>query len=358
LPYLDLLKPELSANGMKKLLLITFDYELFLGSRSGKVKECIIDPTYKLLEILKRYEFKAIFFVDTVYLLRLQEIADNYPKAQEDKKAIFDQLTTIVRQGHYIFPHIHPHWLDAEYLEDLNEWSLDNTRYYKFSSLSNEKQKEVFDASVRVIQTITCQIGQDIPLDAYRAGGWSIQPFEYFKPHFEKHGIRHEFSVIPGRYQRSEAHYYDFREAPTQRPVYRFREDVCITDDQGPFTEWTISVMPISNLGQWFDFSISGLLHRLRLAGRYKGNTLVPLQRIEGDVYDNENNTRHIASFEGLNPLRIALYLSLIRKNQYFQFISHPKLLSKFELNMIKILFWSIGRKSSMETDFRKANYA
>jgi hypothetical protein len=288
----------------------------------------------------------------------LKEIAGKFPSAAKDLSSILEQLKVMVQEGHYIFPHIHPHWLDAVYLDDINEWSLNNTRYYKFSSLSTRQQGELFDESVDLLKSVVDPIDKDFVLDAYRAGGWSIQPFQYFKPLFEKHGIRHEFSVIPGRYQRSDAHYFDFRNVPINRPVYRFNDDVCVADEGGPFTEWTISVLPLSNVDQFFDFSFSGLLHRLHLVGRYKGNTVISLQKVEGDVYDNDNNTRHIASFEGLNPYRILRYLSLIKKNQYFQFISHPKLLSDFEIKMIKILFWSIGNKRSLETDFRKAKYA
>ena len=340
---------------MKKLLLFTFDYELFLGQRSGMVDECLVKPTYRLIELLNQYNFKGIFFVDTVYLLRLKEIAVSFPEAAKDEASIMEQLKALVRDGHYVFPHIHPHWLDATYLSDKNEWSLENMRYYKFASLTKEKQYELFDASVEVLRSITSVVDEHIPIDAYRAGGWSIQPFNYFRPHFEKHGIRHEFSVIPGRYQRSDAHYYDFRNAPVNRPVYNFSEDVCTTDENGPFTEWTISVMPINNLGQWFDFSISGLLRRLGITGKQRGATVASSHRIEGDVYDDENSTRYVASFEELNPYRVMKYLRIIRSNDYFHFISHPKLLNGFELKMVELLFKSLGKKNSLETDFRKA---
>ena len=51
----------------KKLLLFTFDYELFLGDKSGSVQDCLITPTDHLISLLNKYEFKAYFFVDTVY---------------------------------------------------------------------------------------------------------------------------------------------------------------------------------------------------------------------------------------------------------------------------------------------------
>ena len=52
-----------------KLLLITFDYELFLGEQSGAVTQCLINPTDRLLASLNSYGLKALFFIDTVFYI-------------------------------------------------------------------------------------------------------------------------------------------------------------------------------------------------------------------------------------------------------------------------------------------------
>jgi peptidoglycan/xylan/chitin deacetylase (PgdA/CDA1 family) len=66
----------------KRTVLITFDYELFLGEQSGIVHQCLIEPTNKLLDCLNKYAFKAVFFIDTVYLLRLKEVSAEYDRAK------------------------------------------------------------------------------------------------------------------------------------------------------------------------------------------------------------------------------------------------------------------------------------
>src|SRR5271170_6423278 len=132
---------------MKKVVLFTFDYELFLGSSSGQAKDCILIPTNRLLEILNQHDFRGIFFVDTVYLMRLTEVSRTNANALKDLEAILEQLTRIAKQGHYIYAHIHPHWIDAEFLPDKNEWSLQNTRYYKFSSLDQGQKHKLFAGS-------------------------------------------------------------------------------------------------------------------------------------------------------------------------------------------------------------------
>ena len=74
-----------------KNLLITFDYELFLGRRSGRPLDCILQPTQLLLDKLKLYGAKAVFFVDATYLCRLKEQGKTNPECLEDLKEIGNQ---------------------------------------------------------------------------------------------------------------------------------------------------------------------------------------------------------------------------------------------------------------------------
>jgi len=336
-------------------VLFTFDYELFLGARSGNPRECILDPTSRLLKLLQRFEWKGVFFVDTVYLMRLEEMAPEHPQAELDRADIMEQLAEIIAQGHTIFPHIHAHWLDAVYLAGANEWSLDNTRYYQFSSLPAGQQRTLFDASVQIIRSVGRKGEGQAKVDAYRAGGWSIQPFSHFKPFFLEYGIVHEWSVIPGKYHFSDAHSFDFRKAPAETPVYRFKDDVCQEDKSGPFTEWTISTLSMSRLEKWINFKISGYLHRTGRGPVRKGTTVSSVIREEGDLYSSREKIRGIASFEGLNPFTLRKYRSAIRRSTYFHFISHPKLITDFEFKMIDRLFRSLKKMGGIETDFRKA---
>lgn len=340
---------------MQKLVLFTFDYELFLGDRSGTVKDCILEPTRRLLALFLDFGYKAVFFVDTVYLMRLQEIAAQYPEASADREALQQQLTAIAQQGHFIFPHIHPHWLDADYLPAENQWSLNNTRYYQFSSLPAAKQQALFQRSVEMIRSITDPVMPDHRIDAYRAGGWSIQPFNHFRPYFLQFKISHEWSVIPGKYKFSDAHTFDFRAAPSQQPVYHFDMDVCLEEKNGPFTEWTISCLSVSRFERWVDFKVSGLLGRIRGKEPLKGSTVTSVIREEGDARENRDCIRMIASFERLNPFRLLKYRAAIRKSRYFHFISHPKMMSAYDFRMVEKLLISIKNNTSIETDFRKA---
>src|ERR1700739_3552615 len=104
----------------KKNILFTFDYELFLGKKSGSVNRCVLEPTQKLLAIFSEYKISgAIFFVDTTWLIRLKEVAFNNSAAKKDFEKIVEQLRDVVSRGHYVFPHLHPHWINASYLPEI-----------------------------------------------------------------------------------------------------------------------------------------------------------------------------------------------------------------------------------------------
>lgn len=339
----------------KKLLLFTFDYELFLGERSGTVQQCLIDPTDKLLACLGKYAFKALFFIDTVYILRLKEMAEKHNIVRADLDAITKQLIQLVNNGHEIHPHIHPHWMDATYDPVINEWRLREKRYYTFASISNDMRKNLFEQSVNFILSVLNLANSNQSVDSYRAGGWSIQPFENFRPFFIQYGIKNEWSVIPGKYQLSDAHGFDFREAPKNDPVYQFDADPCQKNEKGLFTEWTISSITMNRFEKWIDFKISGLLQRMGKRPALKGNTVASTIIEEGDNYIKKDQKRIIASFEGLNPFTLKKYISLIRRDRYFQFISHPKLITPYELTMIEKLFRKLKRGNDIKTNFREA---
>lgn len=338
---------------MNKLVLFTFDYELFLGNKSGTVAECLIIPTNKLLQLLETAGFKAVFFIDTIYLLRLEEISKDYKLARDDFRNITEQIKLICKKGHNIFPHIHPHWKDAKYIPEINEWSISNTRYYRFSDIPGDIQDDYFKYSVNFINKFL-PTGSEYLTDSYRAGGWCIQPFENFRPRFMKHHIRHDWSVIPGRYQFSNAHYFDFKQAPVDKPVYKFSRNVCVEDQYGEFTEWTISSLEFTPFEKWIDFKINGLKQRLFGRTEYKGATVNAEVKEEGDSLANSKQIRIIASLEGLNIIRLKKYIKKIKKDNYFQFISHPKLLSKFDFTLISKLFKSLQKVKNIQTDFRK----
>lgn len=181
---------------MKQAAILTFDYELFLGKKSGTILNSVIRPTQTILEILQRENAKAIFFVDATWLLFLKK------NSGSDLKIVSDQIKDIVRQGSSVELHLHPQWIDA--------YQKDGTIYFKtfenysFSAFKPDEILDLFRSSTALLESITRQ-----KIRCYRAGGSCIEPFNQVKRAFDICKIKFDFSSFPGVYLRS-GHIYDF----------------------------------------------------------------------------------------------------------------------------------------------------
>ena len=160
--------------------------------------------------------------------------------------------------------------------------------------------------------------------------------------------------MLPGMYQFSDAHSFDFRGAPKNQTTYHFYEDTCLKDETGPFTEWTISSLFLNRYETWFDFKISGFLNRTGRRPTPKGSTVNSTIDKEGDNRSLKGHRRIIASFEGLNLFRVRKYINAISKLEYFHFISHPKIISPYDFRMLDKMFGQLKAKFDIQTDFRK----
>jgi hypothetical protein len=253
--------------------------------------------------------------------------------SNDDYLSVKQQLKQIVSEGHFIYPHLHGHWHDAVFDTETKTWRLENLKYYRFEALPKSLQSFYFEESMHFLNSI---VENKFDVDAYRAGGWSIQPFELFKPYFLKHGIKKEFSVIPGKLTKSNAHCFDFTPAKINKP-YHFENEVCDEDLNGQFTEYPISTITFSTLERWIDFKMSGIQKKI-FSNKLQGSTVNTQIVLENDVI-SPINKRIPASFEGMNILRLTKLVYLTRTKNYFQTISHPKLLRKIDFFYMKIYF-------------------
>lgn len=309
---------------MDKRILLTFDYELFLGAKSGTVDKCLIAPTNMLLDVLKRNKMKAVFFIDTTYLMRMNELKDSYTQIGNDFELIKKQLLDIAAQGHKLCHHLHPHWIDAEYIPTENQWSLLNDRRYNIETLSQEQKKQIFDFSVSFLSETT---GVGKTANGYRAGGLHIEPFVTVREEFERCGIDTDYSGV----------------AKIEDGVvsYKFENSTLSPDENGRFTEFPISQIRIHGLRK----IVNGVYYRLaRGSKKYKpmGNGLpsAPKKKV-GNASKTKLEFSLPISVELLTPVLLAYYKKLLRKYSYVHFLSHPKLQSFATIKLLdKFLKW------------------
>lgn len=341
---------------MKKNLLLTFDYELFLGKRSGTVHDCLIQPTYELTSILNKHGVKSIFFVDTTYLLTLEKYAAGYKACKNDLEIVSEQLRELNRDGHDVFPHIHPHWLNAVYSPQINQWQLNDTTLYRFHQLSPSQREEIFTGSLNLLQKILGKSNR--PIDGYRAGGWCVQPISDFIPHFRKYGIKYEFSVLPGYYQFTNAQYFDFTAAP-HKDYYHFENDVTIEDKNGSFMEFTGSMITMTKPIRLIDKFTTKLRYKLLNDHTFhKGSGQSPVELINEKpistdaVKLGDPPTERVA-IELLSSIKLNHYLRYLEKKDYMMFISHPKMITHHSMKIFDKFLHIVNQKYSLITDFR-----
>ncbi len=344
---------------MKKHLLVTFDYELFLGPRSGQAEGCLLEPTNALLNIMRPHGIKAVFFVDTTYLYTLEKYSKQYEKCKRDLRIVSDQIQNIIREGHYVFPHIHPHWLDAQYLPDQHEFVLKDVRRYRFHALDRDDRELLFNESMRILYGIIRVEKPDYKINAYRAGGWSIQPFDDINPFFKSHGIEFDFSVMRGAYQFSNAQYFDFSDAPT-KPIYQFNDDVVKEDLLGPYTQISSSIIKLTPYIKLADRILQKVLFKFvkdHTYGRGVGQQSKLLKDLSPSSlkgHPSKDKSHEPVAVELLSFVKIQSYLNFLREENYMHFVSHPKMLSNHNLKTLDQFLKIAFHDHTIETDFIK----
>lgn len=310
---------------MKKIIFLTFDYELFLF-KSGSLENCILNPTNQLLNVLDDCNIKAIFFVDSLYLYYLKKLANN-----TSFKLIENNILKILASGHRVELHLHPHWIDAKYNLTNDCWDLSNQENYQLKSLSNKIANECFVNAYNTLNEITKKYNADYKLSAFRAGGLCIQPFEKFKPLLKKYNLIYESSVAPGMKSISNTHEYDFTKIKNQTP-YCFNDNLNVTDDSGYFTEFPINTYSLNFLEKLFnklfkkkdDFKTFG-----------DGVGVSPIL-IKNNIINKLKSSNYFYSLDG-NYNDNLMIKKIIKSNlKYITLISHPKLMSNYSFSTLK----------------------
>lgn len=303
---------------MKKGIILSYDYELFFGELSGTVLKTLIEPTNKLLDCMDSVGAKGSFFIDYLMFERLEKQVDQ--RAQTDLKLLKEQVKDIVRRGHRIELHLHPHWIDAVYNGD-GTWDFTNFEHYSLYSLTKEEIDRQFREGVTYLTNLVNDIDPDYHIVAFRAGGWAIQPFELVKDCFKKYGIMIDSSVMHGVFQDNIYSKFDFRLAPNKE-YYCFDDDVCVESDNGAFLEVPITVYSKPLWLRLVDKVISrfGKRNVAMTDGTHKRKDLPEVIQ-KSDAFGSK---KYAFSLSWQTPV-VVYYLLLRSKKKLITFIDHPK---------------------------------
>ncbi|MGZ3866680.1 MAG: hypothetical protein ACXVC6_13210 [Bacteroidia bacterium] len=288
---------------------------------------------------MNKHKAKAIFFVDTLYLEKLHGSEEN--KGSYEK--ICEQLIQLHTDGHFVFPHLHPHWKDAVYLNDKKQFSLTDLSHYSIANLAYEEIEKLFSDSMNFLKNL----GITYEKWGYRAGGWCIQPFAKFKEIFVGQNIKYEFSVLPGYKNTNQAQAFDFSSVRIQNPYY-FTEKVEEPETSGQFIEYPISTVHFTQNVLFTDRLVRKYLWKTGDKGWGNGVS-AQTEKLKSGYSGQE-----MASIELLTVAKLSTYKKHLSNNDYMHWISHPKMFTKHGLKMFNAFLKFATTKFNSNFDFTK----
>ncbi len=233
---------------MKKILL-TIDYELHLGAKTGTVRDCMVEPTEKLTSILEKNDSKMTVFWDILHYYRLLEFENKYTELKQDRQLIEKQILDLAENGHDIQLHLHPHWLDAEYKDC--QWSFKYNRFKLHNLLDENKPDDIntvmgcVSISKKIMENLIKKVDPDYKITTFRAGGYLLEPFAKIRDALLKNEITIDSSVCPGLYENNKISPFNFRFYPN-KSIYNFDLTPKMVVDEGDFIEIPIATIKLS----------------------------------------------------------------------------------------------------------------
>jgi len=339
----------------RKNIILTFDYELFLGKNLQSAQDVLAIPTTKLLAKLSKEDIKATFFIDLTYLLRMQdflhirknEISKNDLKTLEnEQKIILKNIDQITLQGHELGIHFHPQWKDAVYKNGM--WTFDSFENYALHNLTEDERENLFSTGVDKFKELYTRTNTSCPSAlCFRAGGWCIHPFAQLRELFLKHGITVDSSVtIP--YFRTPYFYPGNIPKPAnylrQKMSWRFSSDPLIEDTAGEFLEIPIDTCFSTLVDVWKAQSTTHISEWRERGTFIPGETGIrkKLLRLKKFFQLGEQTmlTLDVDNVE-LRFSQLQHLLTKTNSDKGFIFLSHPKQFGSHSIKMLDKLIAS-----------------
>ena len=318
-------------NNKKKRIILSYDYELFFGDKSGTVLKSIIEPTNDLLEAMDLVGLKGNFFVDWQMLKYLKE--EDTELTHNDYCLVINQLKDIIRRGHRIELHIHPHWVDAKYNGD-GTWNFSDFHHYSLNSFSEDEIVTMFVEGTNLLTSIAREVEPTYEIVAFRAGGWAVQPFDKLKKGFLAANIKIDSSPCRGFCAKHTNSYYDFREMPDSC-FYRFENDVCVENVEGNFIE-----IPITPLKRPFIVKVIERLYQLFTDNCEYLTDGSHMRKNESEVKDEnfimDSDLKMLNLY--LSPYSMPIVINSYKDKELLCLIQHPKDQTKMTNKSIKVL--------------------
>lgn len=343
---------------------ITFDYEIFFGENSGSILDSLFTPTEIILNILESAKLKATFFIDVLHYYKIISFKGKYPALEVEARAFKRQIEQMVKLGHDIQLHIHPHWLDALYNPKTNRWEF-SYEHYRLHDLTSHSRDEYsmakcFSLAKNILVDLVRELDSTYDCTCFRAGGYCILPFKDLRTIFEENGILVDSSILPkSKFAIGQGIEVDFVKTP-QFTYWFFSDDPTISQREGKFLELPIATVDVGTF-------IQLLLKARRVLTRRKqawqklsvGNAMSQIPATCGkgklsNYYDKINKLYRFPSIEYLS-CELPIFDMVFLQNKYaftckdgdpIVFVGHPKNSSIGSFDSLKIFLKKYVKKT------------
>lgn len=273
-------------------LIFTLDYEIH-GNGDGNPMELMVEPTYRLMNLLEKYNQRLTIMADVAEILCFKRYAEKTGNDGYHVSEIETQLCEAIRRGHDVQLHIHSSYFKAKYKNGAFDQC---TEEYNMAALSFERIDEMIEQCVVYLENLLRPIKEDYKVWLFRAANWSMMPTENLYKVLVKHGITHDTSVYKGGVQGGNV-CYDYREAYDNLFSYpASMRNINNLDEEGMLTE-----MPIyTEMRPFWDFFSLVRIYRM-IRAKFHKHKKNKSRKVE------KNDNRHISlkSFFRLSPLKM-----------------------------------------------------
>jgi len=254
-----------------KNMALTLDYELY-GDGSGDVFEHMIHPTERILAICRHHDIRLTLFFEVLEYIRLKQewaSGNKMGYTADPTAAIEQQLQSMAAAGHDIQLHVHPQWVNAQYIDGAWQVDFENWRLGDFDVSSAYSIEDMLREGKQVIEDLIKPVFSDYQCTILRAGGYNVMPSEPVYKAMVNVGLKVDSSVYPGGFEAGDLSRYDFRAAPLNLDHWpAMAEDFCQPVRDSKVLEVPIFALPQRRLRKISPARIRSMLQNRESAGR------------------------------------------------------------------------------------------
>ena len=278
-------------------LWFTLDYEIH-GNGDGNPMELMVEPTYRLMNLLEKYHQRLTIMADVAEILCFKRYLAETGRDDYHVAEIEEQLRDAIRRGHEVQLHIHSSYFNAVHNGHSFDQCIDE---YNMAALPIERIDEMVTGCVEYLETLLRPVKKNYKVWLFRAANWSMMPTENLYKVLVKHGITHDTSVFKGGVQGGNV-CYDYREAYDNLIAYPASvKNINERDDEGKLIE-----LPIyTEMRPFWDFVSMVRIFRMIRAKFHKHKKSSVKIADSSRADKNDNRKLSLKSFFRLSPLKM-----------------------------------------------------